>query len=101
MALKLVKETSAGVLVEYWRISSGLHYDVVEQRLSAGVLVYVNEQSRRAEKTPVRETTSNEQPLNVLLEGAASDAAVKTGDPRGALYGVLKALPFFAGSEDC
>lgn len=101
MALKLAKETESGSTVEYWRISPLFYYDVAEQRLSARVLAYVSEAARRASKRDLLDGLGDDRPSSVILQGADADASIKTGDPRPALYVVLKARPFFAGAEDC
>ena len=100
MALKLAKTTDTGSSAEYWRVAPGFTYDVVEQQLTATVVLYVNEAARRAGKRPMNVRLDNDQPHGVSLSGTDADTAVKTGDPRAALYAVLKALPFFSGAED-
>lgn len=101
MAIKKVVEKKDGGSAEYWRVSPYFTFDVVEGRLDASLLLYTNEVGRRAGKRRVEPLSVQGYPMNLVLEGADALAAVQSGDPRPALYGALKALPFFASSEDC
>lgn len=100
MALKLAKTLETGATAEYWKISSSFTYDVIGQVVTAHLHLFTNEATRRAGKQRVHDLFSGDVPNVVTMEGTAADTAVKTGDPRPALYAVLKALPFFTGSED-
>ena len=100
MAIKLVKTTDEGFSIEYWRISPDVSIDMAARTASAAVLVYKDAAARAAGKRPVRVDPSFEDIRRIELSGNDLTAAMATGDTRAAMYGILKALPFFAGSED-
>lgn len=102
MALKLSKNTPNGGAAEYWRVMPGMSIDVVAQQIIAPVMLYVNASSRQASKRPIHpsELEAGDAPNSVTLTGADAIAALQTGDPRAALYAVLKTKDFFTGAED-
>lgn len=102
MALQIDKTTDDGYTVSYWRISPSVTFDVVEQRLYARVLPYVNAAARQAGKSPVMANVADFDPESRLVEltGAEAVAAIQTGEPRDALYGKLKTKIFFQGATD-
>lgn len=100
MALKLSKELPSGATVEYWRVSPSLTVDLVDQTIHAKVMPYVNATARLAGKPPLPGPDPLEAPDHISMSGVDVITALQTGDPRPALYGVLKALPFFSGAED-
>lgn len=106
MALQIEKATREGYTVSYWRLSPVVSYDVVNQRLTANILPYVNSTMRQNGKPSVNFEPSAasmddfDEVRRVVLEGAAADAAVKTGEPRDALYAAVKTKNFFSGASD-
>lgn len=104
MALKMEKELTTGGKAEYWRVSPNMVVNVVDSVVSADVLLYVSEATRRAEKQPLppHEAHGSEDitPQRVTLTGATALAALQTGDPRPAMYAQLKTLPAFSAAID-
>lgn len=102
MALKLKKDLRSGGTAEYWKIDEIVELDTVRKRVYAKVHLYVNAASRQSGKlrVPSSDVEDMDIPRSVSLEGPGVLEAIANGDPRPQLYGVLKALPFFSGSED-
>lgn len=103
MALKLSKPMRDGGAAEYWRLAPVVHYDIQMKAVTCHFMLYINEAARRAGKLPVPvpnlEASVADVPATELKGQAAVDA-IATGDPRGAIYEMLKNHPFFEGSED-
>lgn len=101
MALLIEKTTREGFTVSYWRINPEVSYDCVNKRLSANVVPYVSTATRLADKPPAQfNDPSFQQVRTVTIEGATAEAAIKTGEPRDALYVQLKTHEFFSGAQD-
>jgi len=100
MALQLAKTTEEGFSVEYWRVDPVTSVNMHTRTATARVLCYKDAAARQGGKIPVRVGPSLEAPDSVTIEGTDFDTALATGDTRGAMYGVLKALPFFSGAVD-
>lgn len=102
MALKLVKQLTTGVSVEYWRISPDMRLNTVDQEVEANLLAYVSEATRRQGCACALLPDFSDPPPSrtVVLRGASAVEAVKTGDPRAAMYLQLKQTQYFSGAED-
>jgi len=100
MALQIDKTTDEGFVVSYWRVSPDIRYNVVDQTLRARVLAYVDSKARSEDKPSVPTFSVPDAVLTVSLEKEAAVAAIKSTDPRDALYAELKTLKFFAGAID-
>lgn len=101
MALQIDKTTREGFTVSYWRVSPSVTYDVVAKRLTATVMPYVSAAARTADKPPAHfDSRDFDDARSVTLEGTAAENAIKTGEPRDAVYAHLKTLDFFSGAAD-
>lgn len=103
MALKLAKTTDEGFTVEYWRVNPFMSVDMVGRAAYATLMAFKDAASRQGGKRPVHvgpELAGFETVQSVELTGQDFETALATGDLRAAMYGKLKALAFFTGSED-
>jgi hypothetical protein len=103
MALQLSKTLRNGTSAEYWAISPNMIIDVVAQTVSAQIWLYATHTARTGNKSRINLIELEERPnipQTITLSGQAAIDAIKTGDPRTALYTVAKALEFFAGATD-
>lgn len=101
MALLIEKTSAEGFVVGYWRISPDVQYNVVDRRLTAVILPYVSATSRASDK-PVFQYHDRDfdEARRLTLEGNDAETAIKTGEPRDALYAKAKTLAFFSGATD-
>jgi hypothetical protein len=100
MGLKIDFEDDSGLVVGYWVVSPEFSYDVSTKSLHAQVRGYKSKAAKTAGKRPVNIMMNPDIPTSVELRGQDAKDAVMTGDPRTALYAVLKALPIFATATD-
>jgi hypothetical protein len=102
VALKLTKTMRDGSTAEYWKVGTVFHFDVVNKTAGASLLLYVNETARRADRlsVPIPNVECATLPPPPQLTGQPALDALASGDPRAALYALLKVDPYFAGAED-
>jgi len=101
MALQIDKTTDEGFTVSYWRVGPDLYYNVVDQQLQARILPYASATARQADKSAVNFTSQDFDSIRkVVLTGADAINAIKSVDPRDAIYAKVKLEAFFSGAID-
>jgi hypothetical protein len=101
MALEKAKELKNGVSATYWRVSPAISVDMVARTAHGKLLLYLNEDSRRAGKDPLHPMEPDlGVETNVTLEGEDFETAIKTGELRDGMYAKVKTEDFFKDAKD-
>lgn len=107
MALKQSKQTQAGVIVEYWKISS-IHLDIVGQWAEIIIVPFVSEQARLQNFAPL-----SDEAMMILIDINNNDSEFENYFTSHAMtqidkniiqisYEYIKAkVEFFQDSIDC